>query len=334
MGPFPWKTIERGPEDAGGAKIPSIPDLECSSARTGAASRNGMPSPAAPEQTRPRSEERGDGRKHIALALERDAALPPGLDADDATSVVMSVLASRLTPGLTHELLESLPTDVRTRFGAGIATLGYEMVAKLDRAELVAHVADLLDVTPGRAESITAAVLSAVRAEVSPELAQRIAQTLPRDLSALWLASSPIAPPSSPPATWGDSARLAVEEEIERRVLLPGQVTADTAIKAVMEIFSQRLSGGEAFHLLLGLPDDLRRLAEGGVLGRDEHASVFDRETLVGAVAHRLRVTREEAAPIVLVVLAAVKRVLPVREVDDVAEQLPLDLRELWTAAT
>jgi uncharacterized protein (DUF2267 family) len=36
----------------------------------------------------------------------------------------------------------------------------------------------------------------------------------------------------------------------------------------------------------------------------------------------------------VAAVLAAVKAVLPVREIDDVAEQLPSDLRELWTAAT
>lgn len=253
---------------------------------------------------------------------------------DDATSVVMSLLASRLTPGLAHELLESLPPYVRTRFGPAIETLGYEPVVKLDRAEVVAHVADLLDVTPGRAEAITTAVLSAVCAEVPAEIARRVALQLPRDLSALWLASSPIAPPSIPAAAEGDSARPAVEAEIERRVQLPDNVTADSAIKAVMEIFSQRLSGGEAFDVLLGLPDDLRRLAEGGVLGRDEPASVFDRETLIGAVGYRLRITREDAEPIVVAVLAAMKRVLPVKEIDDVAEQLPPDLRELWIAAT
>jgi uncharacterized protein (DUF2267 family) len=150
----------------------------------------------------------------------------------------------------------------------------------------------------------------------------------------MWLASSPIAPPSIPPATWGDAARVAVMEEIERRVQLPDNVTADGAIKAVMEIFMQRLSGGEAFDLLLGLPEDLRRLTAGGVLGRNEHTSVFDRETLIGAVAYRLHIEREGAAPIVFAVLGAVKGVLPVKEIDDVAEQLPADLRELWAAAT
>lgn len=297
-----------------------------------------MQRPAGPEQPpQPpprRTPQHEEGRERIALALERDAALPPGLSVDDATSAVMSLLAERLTPGLAHELLESLPDDVRTRFGPAIATLGYEAARKLDRAEVVARVADLLGVTPGRAEAIATAVLSAVSAQVPVEIAQRVAQQLPRDLNALWLASSPIAPPVLPPPAWGDSARLAVEEEIERRVRLPDNVTVDAAIKAVMAIFSQRLSGGEAFHVLLGLPDDLQRLTEGAVLGRDEPASVFDRDTLVGAVAYRLDVLREDAFAVVFAVLAAVKHVLPAKEIDDVAEQLPADLRELWLAAT
>lgn len=293
-----------------------------------------MPHPAAPDQPRPPAEPHDEGRERIARALERDAALPPGLSVDDATSAVMAMLASRLTPGQAHALLESLPPYVRTRFGRAIAALGQARVAKLDRAEVVAHVADRLGVTPGRAEAITAAVLSAVRAEVPAEIARRVALQLPRDLNALWLASSPIAPPSIPGATEGDSARPAVEAELEGRVRLPDNVTADAALKAVMEIFSQRLSGGEAFDVLLGLPDDLRRLAEGGVLGRDEPASTFDRETFIGAVGFRLRVAREEAEPIIVAVLAALKRVLPVKEIDDVAEQLPPDLRELWLAAT
>jgi uncharacterized protein (DUF2267 family) len=292
-----------------------------------------MPRPAAPEQPRPRTEAReqnDDGRERISLALERDAALPPGSSVDDATSAVMSLLASRLTPGQAHELLDALPVYVRTRFGVAITTLGYERVAKLDRAEVIAHVADLLDVTPGRAEAITTAVLSAVRAEVPAEIAEHVARQLPRDLSALWMASSPIAPPAIPPSSYGDAARLAVEEEIARRVRLPDNVTVDSAIRAVVEIFTQRLSGGEAFDVLLGLPDDLRRLAEGGVLGRDERASVFDRETFIGAVAYRLDIARDEAEPIAIAVLGAVKAVLPVKEVDDVAEQLPGDLREVW----
>jgi uncharacterized protein (DUF2267 family) len=273
------------------------------------------------------------GRERVALALERDAALPPGVSVEAATSVVLSFLARRLTPGEAHELLEALPPYLHTLFRRAVIDRGHEPVEKLDRAEVVAHVADQLGVVPGRAEAITAAILSAVRAEVPPKLGRDVSRQLPRDLSALWLASSPIAPPSIPggPAT---TPRQAVEAEVERRVRLPDHVTADTAIKAVVEIFTQRLSGGEAFDLLLGLPDDLRRLAEGGVLARDEEASVFDRDTFVGAVAIRLRITHAEAEPLVLAVLAAVKRILPVKEIDDVAAQLPVDLRELWLSAS
>jgi uncharacterized protein (DUF2267 family) len=286
-----------------------------------------------PHAEPPRATGEARGRERIAHALERDDALPPGLAADLATSAVMSVLARRLTHGEAHVLLASLPPDLHELFLRAVIERGRDPVMKLDRAEAVAHVADALGVTPARAEAIAAAVLSAMSAEVPPEVARNVAQQLPRDLNELWLASSPVAPPPIPRAR-EDSARPAVEAEIERRVRLPAHVTATAAFTAVMELFSQRLSGGEAFDVLLGLPDDLRRLTEGSVLARDEHASVFDRETLVGAVALRLRVTREEAQAIVAVVLATVKDVLPVKEIDDVADQLPPDLRDLWLTAT
>lgn len=247
----------------------------------------------------------------------------------------MSVLAKRLTPGEAHELLEALPPYLQTPFRQCFIRRGREPVTKLDRAQAVAHVADSLGVTPGQAEVIATAVLCAMHAEVAPGLARNVARQLPGDLSALWLASSPVAPPRIPaPGTVGGSTRQLVEDEIERRARLPDNVTPDAAFKAVMDIFSQRLSGGEAFDVLLGLPDDLRRLTEGSVLGRDEHASVFGRDTLVGAIALRLRIAHDDAEAIVFAVLAAVKCVLPVKEIDDVADELPADLRDLWLAAT
>ena len=253
------------------------------------------------------------GRERIAHALERDATLPPGMAADTATSAVMSVLARRLTHGEVHVLLEALPPDLHELFVRAVIERGRDTVLKLDRAEAVAHVADALGVTPARAESIAAAVLSVMSAEVPWDVARDVARQLPRDLSALWLASSPIAPPAIP-GGGGDSARPAIEAAIERRVSLPAHVTATAAFTAVMDLFSQRLSGGEAFDVLLGLPDDLRRLTEGSVLSRDEHASVFDCDTLIGAVAHRLRVARHDAEAIAAAVLATVKEVLPVKE--------------------
>lgn len=272
------------------------------------------------------------GRECVANALERDAALPPDINVETATYAVLSVLARRLDAGEAHRLLVALPPYLHALFRRSVLRRGHAPVEKLDRAELVAQVADLLGVTPARAEAISAAVLSAVRTELPPKLVRDVAGQLPRGLSALWLASSPIAPPPLPRA--GEAAaRPAVEAEIERRVRLPDNVTPDAAFKAVMELFTQRLSGGEAFDVLLGLPDDLRRLTEGGVLARGEHASVFGRETLMGAVAHRLRIAREDAEPLVAAVLAVVKLVLPVKEVDDVADELPGDLRELWLSS-
>ena len=64
-----------------------------------------------------------------------------------------------------------------------------------------------------------------------------------------------------------------------------------------------------------------------------EPASVFTREEFLDAVASRLSMPSEKTEEVVRAVLAAVRHVLPVKEVDDVSSELPDALRELWLSS-
>lgn len=267
--------------------------------------------------------------ERLERALNEPIGLPPGVDASHAIAAVMGELVERLTPGETHLLLEDLPASLHALLcPCEVKRRGHPVDRRLDRAELLARVAAELGTTPARAEAIASAVFAAIRSELPDETVDHVAAQLPHDIKQLWLATRPIVPPPGSGSATG--AGLRVEQEIAQRTPLPDGITAAGAFAAVMTIFFQRLSGGEALDVLLGLPDELRPLVDVSPIDRHEPAHSFGRAELVAAAANRLGVAVAEAARIVPAVLAAVKHVLPVKEVDDVTAQLPADLRELW----
>jgi uncharacterized protein (DUF2267 family) len=268
-------------------------------------------------------------RERLERSIASPIALPPGIDASQAIAVVMGELARRLTPGENHELLDGLPASLHALLcPCEDERPGHPVDRDLDRAAMLAIVATRLGTTPARAESIASAVFAAIRSELRGEIVDQVAAQLPRDITSLWLATRPIVPPLGSASATG--ARDRVEREIAQRTPLPDGVTASAAFAAVMTTFVTRLSGGEALDVLLGLPDELRPLVEAAAVDRHEPARAFGRAELDATVANRLGVASYEAPRIVAAVLAAVKHVLPVKEVDDVAAQLPPDLRELW----
>ncbi|MDF2697984.1 MAG: hypothetical protein K0S65_6367, partial [Labilithrix sp.] len=192
--------------------------------------------------------------------------------------------------------------------------------------------ADWLGVVPKTAERICAGILSVVREWLPPPIANHVAAQLPADLQDLWF-TTPDREAVPSPAGEPELLQARVYAEIERAAVLPRDVDVANAFMAVMCIFSQRLSGGEARHVLLTLPSSLRPLVTTCMAHRPEWADVFDRDELMRRVAEHLGTTRSAAKRIVEAVLTAVKRCLPEREVEDTASQLPHDLRELWMTA-
>lgn len=123
-----------------------------------------------------------------------------------------------------------------------------------------------------------------------------------------------------------------VLDEIEIRVDLPRGMTAADAFSAVMCSLFDRLSGGEAQHVVLSLPELVRPLVERCLAHRGEAAGVFDREQFMERIASHLGTDLAAAEAIALAVFAGVKRLLPEKEVQDVTSQLPADLAALWNA--
>lgn len=268
----------------------------------------------------------------VRRTVANHARLPCTLTVEAAVSAVMCALTERLTAGEAVDVLESLPAAIGSMFERCVIHREGKPTLKIDRAEFVERVSEHLGVTPAHAELVCSAVFAAVRAELPDEVATAVATQLPHELKELWLAA-PISAPDLDVEVPPEETRHAMETDLERRACLPPHVTPSAAFASVMCAFARRLSGGETRHLLLGLPADVRPLIERCTAHRGELASVFGRDELLRHVAEHLATERELAEHIVLEVLRTVKRVLPQQTIEEIASQLPPDLRELWEAA-
>jgi uncharacterized protein (DUF2267 family) len=269
----------------------------------------------------------------IRAAFVRDIAtraqLPTYATAESVAAAVMCAITERLTSGGAHVLLQSLPEAIQPLFErCSLHRTG--PVRRIGRAELLEAVADHLDITPFHAEGICQVVLSAVRNRLAVDVAGRVASQLPADLRALWLANA--APPSVAGASEDEleRARADIYATVERSGALPGGIEGADAFQAVMCIFSQRLSGGEARHLACALPSSVRPLVVACMLHRDEPAAAFHKEEFFRQVAEHLGATPTLAERIVRAVFSAVIHWIPAKDVEDVAGQLPGDLRSVW----
>ncbi len=119
-------------------------------------------------------------------------------------------------------------------------------------------------------------------------------------------------------------------DEISKQTMLPEGKSAKDALAAVVGTFGLHVSAGELRRVCSELPTPLRPLLESSVARRAEHAKRFGRKELVERVAEHLGVPAGDAECITAAVLKAVTARLPLKEVLDVAVQLPKDLRELW----
>lgn len=272
----------------------------------------------------------GDAFDRLARDLESLAALPPDTSAEAVAKTVMCALALRLTPGQAHDVLEAMPPDLRAPFERCIAERRAQPVARYDDATFLARIADELCVIPVHAEQLCRAVFAALRAQIDRNESRRVASQLPRGLKELWLDERP--PVVHVAEQSPDAVREALLDEIEARAPLPAGATAADAFAAVMCIFSERLSGGEARDVLECLPASLRPLVARCIVHRDERATTFGRSELIRRIADHLGTSEARAEQIARVVFAAVQRLLPPKEVRDAASQLPSDLGDLWMA--
>ncbi len=256
------------------------------------------------------------------------APLPSHVPAVEAAVAVMSALLHRLTPGQAHRLVDAMPEALGPYFENVLRERDGKPVAKLGRAAMIADLGVTLSVTPATAESVASAVFAALRALVPEDVQTNVAAQLPHDMQDLWLHGGPAL--SFEVGETDHEARHRFLDTLEGLTKIPDGVTADDVFSAVMCTFAQRLSGGEAEDVLLGLPRTLRPLVTRCFRHPERAVETFGVDTLVARVADHLQTSPERARELVTAVFAAVRAVLPADQVQDAASQLPPDLRDLW----
>jgi uncharacterized protein (DUF2267 family) len=270
-----------------------------------------------------------EARMRFVRDIASRAELPPHITAEAAAAAVMCVVTERLTPGGACAMLEALPVPLRSLFERCVEHRTGP-ISPLDRSALLDRTSEHLGVTPARAEVICRAVLHAVRGQLPPDVSDHLAAQLPGDLKELWYATPPPVHVPTVSETEAEALRVDVLAKVERLGELPPGIDSAAAFMAVMCTFAQRLSGGEARHVLLGLPGTLRPFVTSCMLHRDEPAQPFGSDELLRRVSEHLGTSVTVAEDIVRAVFSAVKTCLPSKDVEDAASQLPPDLRALW----
>ncbi|MGA9522526.1 MAG: DUF2267 domain-containing protein [Myxococcaceae bacterium] len=107
---------------------------------------------------------------------------------------------------------------------------------------------------------------------------------------------------------------------------------AENAAVSVMCALEQHLAGGEAEDMEAQLPLRLRELLQRCPIHQGTPAKRFGRDEFLDMVASELGVEAEEAEHLTHAVFETVRDWLSEGEVEDVASQLPDDLRGLWAA--
>jgi uncharacterized protein (DUF2267 family) len=118
--------------------------------------------------------------------------------------------------------------------------------------------------------------------------------------------------------------------DVALRVRLPPGVTPEAAIEAVLCVLSQHAFGGEARHVLNALPKDIRPVLQRCAQHQAEPTSRFDRNELLRRIGEHLKVSPGDAEDIASAVLMAIGARLKPEDVHAIADQLPLELRDLW----
>lgn len=268
-----------------------------------------------------------ESRQVFLQEIADRVTLPRDITPEVAVSATMGNLVARLTAGEAHNVLYALPDAVGELLARVVSAREGIPVDTFGRAQFLERVAEDLGVTPVYAEAICRVVFDAVEARLPPEEIDHVANQLPHGLKELWLEHGAIQ--QQVPAD-AEAARDEALAYVAEHGGLPDDVSPEQAVATVLSRFSARLSGGEAIELFLAIPDRLRVLFSRAVLHRAEEAETFDRDELLRRVAGDLGAEIEQAEPITSAVFKAVQRVIPRHAIDDVASQLPEDLRSLW----
>jgi uncharacterized protein (DUF2267 family) len=123
--------------------------------------------------------------------------------------------------------------------------------------------------------------------------------------------------------------------QVQNRARLPSRGDAERACRATLETLAERVPEGLADNLAAQLPHEigehLRRTEIFAGAGTGER---FDRHDFIARVAQRAGVREQQAAYLIRTVVEVVDEATQGGVMDNVAESLPADIRQLVTSGS
>jgi uncharacterized protein (DUF2267 family) len=236
-------------------------------------------------------------------------------EADRATQATLRTLGERITRGEADDLAAFLPRELR-----GVLASGPEPAEAFGLDEFLRRIAEREGVDAATARRDAEAVFEALGQTVAPKELRDLVAQLPHDFQPLL-------------ATANLRREQARDDPLVRRV---AQLTsldlpaARRAVEAVLEVLAIRISSGEVEDLMERLPADLRpALAHG--LAQSKQARRMSLEEFLDLVAERAGVGREDAERYARAVFAALRELVPSKEIYDVESELPGEYAPLFS---
>jgi uncharacterized protein (DUF2267 family) len=118
-------------------------------------------------------------------SLKESAALPVGVEADEATSIVLCALLARLSLEQARRVLDALPGEV-TAVAGRCPIHGGAAGEALGKLEFLEGIGQHLQLAPEGVERMARAVLHALRAHLPPYANGIVEGQLPAGLLDLW----------------------------------------------------------------------------------------------------------------------------------------------------
>jgi uncharacterized protein (DUF2267 family) len=243
-------------------------------------------------------------------------------EAERAACVTLHTLSHRITRGEAEDLAERLPDKLRSCLTPEGTPEMFDVDGFIDR------LVETLGVDRKTAEAEAKAVFAALWRTVGADEFSDMRAQLPKGFYPLLDEAVAQAPPPPEPEFQG---RLTLDEMIDRVAERAGidRDRARTAIEAVLEALTVRITAGQAEDLVPYLPPELRKAIERGIARGGRAARPLPVDAFLELVADLEGGTRQDAATHARAVFSVLREALPDKEFHDTVDQLAGEYRIL-----
>jgi uncharacterized protein (DUF2267 family) len=120
-------------------------------------------------------------------------------------------------------------------------------------------------------------------------------------------------------------------QQIHHAGQMRSPVAAADAATVVLGALLCTVTGEQARTFASAVPPTLRHLLHGSAYERTDRPELTGRDVVLRTISDQLRIDTEEALLVGRIVLSAAQNWLPRKELNDLRDQLPPDLGDLWS---